>query len=77
MLDEAVKHIREAIMLGRTDIIKKLLEEVHSTLVNGKNLNSETRFYKTIYLQFLTFPVIYKQVSGQCLACSLTATDKL
>lgn len=28
MLDEAAKHIREAIMLGRTDILKKLLEEV-------------------------------------------------
>lgn len=32
MLDEAIHHIREAIMLGRTDILKKLLEEVKSTI---------------------------------------------
>ena len=36
MLDEAVKHIREAIMLGRTDILKKLLEEVKGSLSKGK-----------------------------------------
>jgi hydroxyethylthiazole kinase-like sugar kinase family protein len=35
MLNEAVKHIREAIMLGRTDIIKKLLEEVKMSLIKG------------------------------------------
>jgi hypothetical protein len=32
MLDEAAKHIREGILLGRTDIIKKLLEEVKQTI---------------------------------------------
>ena len=37
MLDEATKHIREAIMLGRTDIIKKLLEEVKASF-HGKPL---------------------------------------
>jgi hypothetical protein len=40
MLDEAAKHIREGILLGRTDIIKKLLEEVKLTIQNdieGKN----------------------------------------
>ena len=36
MLDEATKHIREAIMLGRTDIIKKLLEEVWCSLSEAK-----------------------------------------
>ncbi len=44
MLDEAVKHIREAIMLGRTDIIKKLLEEVHLTLVKENPDDGDTRF---------------------------------
>jgi hypothetical protein len=34
MLDEAAKHIREGILLGRTDIIKKLLEEVKLTIQN-------------------------------------------
>ena len=36
LLDEATKHIREAIMLGRTDIIKKLLEEVWCSLSDAK-----------------------------------------
>ena len=35
MLDEASKHVREAIMLGRTDIVKKLLEEVKTSLIKG------------------------------------------
>ena len=39
MLDEATKHIREAIMLGRTDIIKKLLEEVWCSLSEAKGKN--------------------------------------
>ena len=37
MLDEASKHVREAIMLGRTDIVKKLLEEVRNSLIKGKD----------------------------------------
>ena len=36
MLTEASKHVREAIMLGRTDIVKKLLEEVRNSLIKGK-----------------------------------------
>ena len=36
MLEEAAKHVREAIMLGRTDIVKKLLEEVKTSLTKGK-----------------------------------------
>ena len=39
MLEEATKHIREAIMLGRTDIIKKLLEEVWCSLSEAKGKN--------------------------------------
>ena len=35
MLDEATKHIREAIMLGRTDILKKLLEEVKGSMTKA------------------------------------------
>ena len=35
MLDEANKHIREAIMLGRTDIMKKLLEEVKGSMTKA------------------------------------------
>ena len=40
MLHEAAKHLREGILLGRTDIIKKLLEEVKQTIKSeeeGKN----------------------------------------
>ena len=36
MLDEAAKHIREGILLGRTDIIKKLLDEVKQTIKSEK-----------------------------------------
>ena len=36
MLNEAAKHLREGILLGRTDIIKKLLEEVRQTIKNEK-----------------------------------------
>jgi len=32
MWDEAAKQSREGILLGRTDIIKKLLEEVKQTI---------------------------------------------
>ena len=35
MLEEATKHIREAIMLGRTDILKKLLEEVKGSMTKA------------------------------------------
>ena len=38
MLEEAAKHVREAIMLGRTDIVKKLLEEVKISLTKGKTI---------------------------------------
>ena len=38
MLEEAAKHVREAIMLGRTDIVKKLLEEVETSLTKGKTV---------------------------------------
>ena len=38
MLEEAAKHVREAIMLGRTDIVKKLLEEVKTSLTKGKTM---------------------------------------
>ena len=37
MLDEAAKHVREGILLGRTDIIKKLLEEVKQTIQSEKD----------------------------------------
>ena len=37
MLDEAAKHLREGILLGRTDIIKKLLEEVKQTIKSEKS----------------------------------------
>jgi hypothetical protein len=36
MLNEAAKHLREGIILGRTDIIKKLLEEVKTTIKSEK-----------------------------------------
>lgn len=46
MLDEATKHIREAIMLGRTDILKKLLEEVKGSMTKaGKTANYRICFY--------------------------------
>ena len=38
MLEEAAKHVKEAIMLGRTDIVKKLLEEVKTSLTKGKTM---------------------------------------
>ena len=51
MLDEASKHVREAIMLGRTDIVKKLLEEVRNSLIKGK-----TNYFQELfsYLLFAT-----------------------
>ncbi len=36
MLNEAAKHLREGIILGRTDIIKKLLEEVKVSIKSEK-----------------------------------------
>ena len=61
MLDEATKHVREAIMLGRTDILKKLLEEVKSSLSKGKT-----------FLFVLEYK--YKCVkTGQC--CNLSDFD--
>jgi hypothetical protein len=51
MLDEAAKHLREGIALGRTDIIKTLLEEVKSTLegdTTGYWTFSKRRLIQTI-----------------------------
>ena len=46
MLEEATKHIREAIMLGRTDILKKLLEEVKGSMTKaGKTALYHICFY--------------------------------
>jgi hypothetical protein len=45
MLDEAAKHIREGILLGRTDIIKKLLEEVKLTIQNDIEGKYCSKFY--------------------------------
>jgi len=51
MLDEATKHIREAIMLGRTDILKKLLEEVKGSMTKaGKTANYRICFYVITYV---------------------------
>ena len=52
LLDEATKHIREAIMLGRTDIIKKLLEEVWCSLSDAKG-----RKYGLFFSQLWTYVV--------------------
>ena len=50
MLNEAAKHLREGILLGRTDIIKKLLEEVKQSIKS----ENEGRFRPIMY-SFLAF----------------------
>lgn len=51
MLDEATKHIREAIMLGRTDILKKLLEEVKGSMTKA----GKTALYHFWFLCKITY----------------------
>ena len=61
MLDEATKHIREAIMLGRTDIIKKLLEEVWCSLSEAKGKS------KVLSNKVLWWPLFY-EIESEILA---------
>ena len=67
MLDEATKHIREAIMLGRTDIIKKLLEEVWCSLSDAKGTWPFLRNFRHMF-SALAFSVTFNNSVDSTLA---------